>query len=436
MPQPSIDPQANLELRSEPVQEIIGRDPSWIIRWGITVVFMTVIMILIGAWIIKYPEVVTARIAITTQSPPVRVVSRSSGKITAFLVEEGDEVKSDQYLAVLENTADYADILVLRDKIQQFQGFLLRPEEFLGAEWEADVSLGELQATYSDFLKRFAEYKAYVDDAFFQRKADAMRNEIKNLELMGQSLSKQMEIQEKEFDIQQNKYENQKSLYRQELISQNELTAAESQFLDRQYALEQAKSAIVNNSIRIDQLEANIAELEQQERDQRRQLMLSAQEGFKRLSSEFYRWEQTYILKSPADGQVSLFKVWADNQYVTMGDEVMVIIPGRDALVGKIYLPQAGAGKVHPGQEVHIKFDSYPYKEFGMVYGEVARVSPVARNDQYLVDIELPNGLNTVYRNELEFKHNMAGMADIITKDLRLIERIFNQFRYLFATKV
>jgi hypothetical protein len=32
----------NIELRSEEVQEILGRPPQWIIRWGITIIFIIV----------------------------------------------------------------------------------------------------------------------------------------------------------------------------------------------------------------------------------------------------------------------------------------------------------------------------------------------------------------------------------------------------------
>jgi hypothetical protein len=94
-------------------------------------------------------------------------------------------------------------------------------------------------------------------------------------------------------------------------------------------------------------------------------------------------------------------------------------------------LPQAGSGKVKTGQRVHIKFDGYPYTEFGMVLGSVQTFSQVARDDVYQIDVGLPRGLTTTYDKELAFKYNMQGSAEIITREMRLIERIFNQFRHL-----
>lgn len=48
------------------------------------------------------------------------------------------------------------------------------------------------------------------------------------------------------------------------------------------------------------------------------------------------------------------------------------------------------------------------------------------------MEVELPNGLKTSYNKELVFDKEMRGSAEIVTEDLRLIERVFYQFRELF----
>ena len=49
----------------------------------------------------------------------------------------------------------------------------------------------------------------------------------------------------------------------------------------------------------------------------------------------------------------------------------------------------------------------------------------------YLIDVSLPELLVTSYNKEIEFKQEMRGVAEIITEDLRLIERFFYQFKEL-----
>ena len=48
----------DIELRSEAVQEVMGHVPSWIVRWGITVLSLVVLMLVVGSFFFRYPDVV------------------------------------------------------------------------------------------------------------------------------------------------------------------------------------------------------------------------------------------------------------------------------------------------------------------------------------------------------------------------------------------
>jgi HlyD family secretion protein len=92
------------------------------------------------------------------------------------------------------------------------------------------------------------------------------------------------------------------------------------------------------------------------------------------------------------------------------------------------------SGKVKTGQRVNIKLTGYPYLEYGMVRGIVTSKSLVPTGDSYIIEITLPDGLRTLYGENLEFTQNMQGTAEIMTDSLRLLQKIVNPFRYL-ATK-
>ena len=47
------------------------------------------------------------------------------------------------------------------------------------------------------------------------------------------------------------------------------------------------------------------------------------------------------------------------------------------------------------------------------------------------LQVEFPNGLKTNYGKKLEFGQEMQGSAEIITDDIRLIERFFNPIKAL-----
>lgn len=100
---------------------------------------------------------------------------------------------------------------------------------------------------------------------------------------------------------------------------------------------------------------------------------------------------------------------------------------------GKVYLPIKGSGKVKPGQRVNIKLDAFPYMEFGTIKGKVLELSHssiIQNNETYLLlDVELPDQLKTTYGQELLYSEQLIGTAEIITADIRLVDRLLNPIK-------
>ena len=82
---------------------------------------------------------------------------------------------------------------------------------------------------------------------------------------------------------------------------------------------------------------------------------------------------------------------------------------------------------------VFIKLSSYPYLEYGMLKGKVKSISLLPSGDEYIIEISLPEGLRTLYGINIEFTQKMQGTAEIITEDVRLLQKIINPFRYLVS---
>ena len=58
---------SKIELRSEKVRNIIGEIPSGIVRYGITIITIVLLVLLVGAYFIPYPETISARIEMTNR---------------------------------------------------------------------------------------------------------------------------------------------------------------------------------------------------------------------------------------------------------------------------------------------------------------------------------------------------------------------------------
>jgi multidrug resistance efflux pump len=157
-------------------------------------------------------------------------------------------------------------------------------------------------------------------------------------------------------------------------------------------------------------------------------------QAFYGLKKAIKDWEINYVLRSSMDGKVSFLQLWAANQTVNAGDNVFAIIPkNENGYIGKLRAPAQNSGKIKMGQTVNIRLANYPDREFGMIKGKINAISLTPDKDgNLLINISLPQGLETSYKKQITFQQEMSGTADIVTEDLRLIERLLYQFRDIF----
>ncbi len=93
---------------------------------------------------------------------------------------------------------------------------------------------------------------------------------------------------------------------------------------------------------------------------------------------------------------------------------------------GLVKLRQNFAGKVKVGQQVNLKFVTYPYMEFGLLKGVVNKISSIPTGDYYALEVGLPDKLISTYGKRFDFRHELIGTAEIITEDQNLLERILH----------
>jgi len=108
----------------------------------------------------------------------------------------------------------------------------------------------------------------------------------------------------------------------------------------------------------------------------------------------------------------------------------------QSQIIGRISLKYKDARKVAIGQKVNIRFENFPYMEFGYLKGKVKNISLMPSNENYSIEVELPQDMKTNYDIPLNFRQEMKGSAEIITEDMRLIQRFFNPIKSLLKHRV
>ena len=80
-------------------------------------------------------------------------------------------------------------------------------------------------------------------------------------------------------------------------------------------------------------------------------------------------------LRSPIDGTVSGLAVTSLGQVVTVGEQVMQIVPQDATLEIECYLPNGDIGFVRQDQKAVVKIESFPFTDYGTIDAAVERVA-------------------------------------------------------------
>ncbi len=426
-----------IEIRSGEVQEILGGVPSWLVRYGIMVFIVIFSIIIAFSFVFHYPDVLRSKIVVTTENPPATLVARATGKIDQLFVKDKTKVEAGDEIALIENPANYFDILQLETLINEvqpdFDTLNFTPDIQL---WKA-LQLGPVQENYSQFITKFEELKEFTQRNYYTLREESFREQLKNARILYDRMWEQKNAVDKEFQIKERNYERQQKLVAGEVVATTELEKAESEMLSKKSQLDGIRSELAQKQIDINELEQKIIENAQDYHDLKIQYGSALLEAFNNLKSASSDWFLRYLLRSPIDGTVSFNTFYAENQNISEGDRAFTIVPDdMGKVIGKVELPVRGSGKVKEGLDVNVKFDNYPYMEFGLVRGKVKSVSLVPENNFYMVEVEFPGGLVTNYGHTLQMQNQLTGEAEVITEDLRLIQRFFNPLKALWKERV
>ncbi|HXJ99965.1 MAG TPA: HlyD family efflux transporter periplasmic adaptor subunit [Gelidibacter sp.] len=418
-----------LNIYSNEVRDVLSEPPKSIFRWGNTILFFFIAMILFLSWLIKYPDTILAQAIITTEIPPQKEFAMATGVFDAILVENNEQVNASQPLAIIENTANYKDAFKLKSVIDTIQ---VNSKNF---SFPLDslplLFLGDIESQYALFENNYIQYQLNKQLQPFSNEAIANRYSISELNRRLQSLKSQKEINQTELIFQTKDLQRNKTLFDKGVISvqeyenkQLEYAQAERNFKSFESSISQIREGISNASMTSRGTEINRAKEEMV-------LLKNVIQSFNQLKKSIKDWEKQYVLQSKIDGTVSFLNYWNVNQTVNAGDLVFTIIPDKNSFfIAKLKTPTQNSGKIKVGQNVYVRLENFPDVEFGVLKGKVKNISLIPDQEGlYLIDVELPEKLITSYNRKIEFKHEMPGMAEIVTEDLRLIERFFYQFK-------
>jgi multidrug resistance efflux pump len=409
--------------RSDATQEIISLKPAFIEKWAL-LLFMCISLLLIGGtWLIRYPDIIEARGTLTADNAPKEIISFQTGRLIKLFVKNGEPVKKGEMIGWLESTANTQEVLNLCAKLDS--SLLLI--ETGGAENIANIykmtyrSLGDLQIPYQTFNTALQQYNDYLVNGFYVRKKEMLQKDISTLQQINSSIETQKKLTLQDEDSSQKTLAMNKILFDQKVISAEEYRVATSKHTNKQMALPQLNANILGNQ---NQQRDKLKEIEQLNHDLNQQKIIFEQ-ALQTLKSSVDDWIHKYILQAPVDGIIFFTLPLQQNKFIEQGKLLGYINPPHSKYYVEISLPQNNFGKVDTGMQVQLRFDAYPYQEVGFVKGKLDYISPIATDTGFLATIQLDKGLVTNLDNHIQYKNGLKAQALVITKNMRLFQRLY-----------
>jgi len=418
---------ANHLLRSREVTELISHKPSFLIRWGVSILSGIALLLLAAAWFIHYPDIVMSKGMLSCINAPKEVIIKIPGKLIKLLVKEEQPVIKNEILGYMESTASHDEVIRLSQKLDSISSKINnnRTNEVANFLSMSFNDLGELQISYQAFSQSLEEFSNYLQQGFYRQKRSMLASDMDYLQRLHTEMITQKGLMKQDLLLSDSTFEANQTLKEQKVISAFDYRNEKSKLISRQLALPQINSSIIINESQQHEKQKEISELENQIRQQKTVFV----QALNTIKSQVEDWKKKYLLLAPVDGKVSFATFLQENQELKAGQLVCYINPENTQYYAEALISQYNFGKIKTGQEVLLKFPAYPWQEFGSVKGKIEFISTVPTDSGYLAKLSLPNGLNTSYKRSIQYRTGLTVQAEIIIADLRLTERFLHTLR-------
>ncbi|HWB92059.1 MAG TPA: HlyD family efflux transporter periplasmic adaptor subunit [Puia sp.] len=418
-----IPSSSKTSIRSEAMDEIFSRQPGALSRWSLLFIVLLLTILTAVAWYVHYPDIVTTRAKLTGMNAPKEIIARQEGKLVRLFVKNGDRVNKNQVLGWLESNADPLQMIVLSARIDSALSFLsTKTNRKLNGLFTKNFShLGELQDSYQQFITAYQQFEDYFINGYYRRQNEIMHSDLISLKKTAMSLDNQRQLMQQDLDLSKISYSANASLYKDSVISSMDYRNEQSKIISKQLTIPQVEDNILANEIQQRDKEKEISDLNHSFSQQ----AVIFQQALQTLKSILEDWKRKYLLTSPIDGKIVFIEPIQENRFLKTDQSIGFVNPPQSQFYLEINLPQDNFGKVSVGQNVQLRFDAYPYNEFGFVNGKLSFISEIATDSGFIAQVSLPNGLHTTEHKEIQFKNGLSADALVITKDINVLQRLY-----------
>ena len=361
---------------------------------------------LLAMWLIPIDRVVTARGKVVTQSSLMVVQPLETSIIRSIDVTEGQKVHAGDVLARLDPTFASADVSALQVQVSNLQAEVARMQAELeqrSFQYSGHDPPMVLQAAI--YAQRESERKAKLE--FYHQKIDSLAATV------GRSVADAGALRER-LDVAQAVESMRKKLEAVQAGSRlNSLIAT-----DNRLEVERSLSTAMNSgeSARAE-LGAMTAERDGYIQNWRGQLAQTLSEQSRKLSdarealNKALLRRQLIELRADRNATVLTIAKVSEGSVLQPGEQLITLVPSDALLEAEVNIAGRDDGFVNVGAPVAIKFDTFPFTQYGLAYGAVRTISAdsftaqdgKARSGSVPLN---PGSTEPFYRSRIKLEHS------------------------------
>lgn len=418
--------EIQIELRSEPMNELLSEPPFWVVQSGSTL-FLLVVVLLVGlTWLIHYPDEVSGDVVVTSSKAPIELSNQRYVQLKSLAVSENQEVEAGEVIARFDSHAKPEDVAVATvylDRLEAFKGKFGNQIPVC----ETALELGTFREQWTLLLSKIGAWNSEHTGNQFQEELASIEREIafrKQLEAISR---KKIQLSETEYALSREQLDGSERLAVQHALSGQ--TLLEDRRLETQagQVVHGMKEQAVQNRIALNSLRKDRLSILHEQALKELQQTAEIRVSLSALRQAFENWEKDGVWLAPCKGKIVFNKVLQVDRFYKADEASLVIVPEGSGYSALGSIASSGAGKVRPGQKAFVELTDFPAAEFGMLEGKVGSLTRIDKGGKYEVKINLPSGLKTTYRKQLPFRVQLKGKVKIIIREKRLLERFFEQ---------
>lgn len=433
--EPSLKPQSKPytsvgEDWSSLTKELINTLPQVWIRGLLYWLVIFAAIVLPWAMLSKVDETGSARGRLEPQGRTLRLDAPVTGKVIAIKVKEGQNVKAGQVLLELESDLTRTELQQTESKLEGQQN-RVNQLQLLKNQLTMSLRTQQLQNQAQE-----SEQLAQLDQ--IQQRLNS---------------SQQVYVLEKSrLKLATNERQRYRYLWQKGAISKSKLEEIESAMFERQGLLEQAQSDIQQATTEITKQQSTnqritrtgelalldsqkqIKELESQIID----VLSEINQTKKQIQSlQFQVQQQT--LRASTDGTIFQLSINNAGAVIQPGQMVTQIAPQGVPLIFRAEMPSQESGFLSVGMPVKLKFDAYPFQDYGVAEGKLRWISPDSKVvetsqgkvENFELEIELPKTYIQTKNKRILLTPGQTATAEVIVRKRRIIDFVLDPFKKL-----